>query len=281
MQQRHPIFDDHPTTGTVQLSTGPASTPYRVYDGEGLLIFGDVACDAMQRSIEGEAVHLVKTASGRAVAGFIMADFRQASMGAHSELQFFTLVSDTEGESISDAPLALPIAMATKPAWGTLCHNLWNDSDSVIAYNNEYLGLNTRRAEFHLFEKQAGGNVLFGVSDDAGSAIIEGQFQTRKSTPFSAMWEMMRIAELRNFISLGRAPYARGNVINRSSAVMPDNRKAPIFISSDHNITRHWNPSTDRLEIKDPALATLDFRPLGLQHLWPFRFVYRHPGDNF
>lgn len=281
MQPDHPIFNDHPITGSVQLSTGSAPTPYHVYDGEGLLIFGDVACDAMQRSIEGEAVHLVKTASGRAAAGFIMADFRQASMGAHSELQFFTLVSNTEGESISDAPFALPIAMATRPGWSTLCHNLWNDTESVIAYNNEYLGLNARRAEFRLFEKQAGGDVQFGVADDMGSAIIEGHFRAQRSTPLSAMWQMMRVAGLRKFISLGRAPYACGSVINRSSAIMPENRKAPIFTSSDHNITRHWKSSEDRLEIKHPALAELDFNPLGLQHLWPFRFVYRHPGDHF
>ncbi|MGJ8537146.1 MAG: hypothetical protein ACSHW2_08325 [Parasphingopyxis sp.] len=281
MQPDHRIFNDHPATGTVQLSTGSAPTPYHVYDGEGLLIFGDVACDAMEQSIQGEGIHLVKTAPGRAAAGFIMADFRQASMGPHRELQFFTLVSDTEGESISDAPLALPIAMATRLGWGTLCHNLWNDVDSVIAYNTEYLGLNARHAAFRLFEKSPGGDIRFGISDDIGDPIIEGHFQRQKATSFSAMWEMMRIAGLRNFLALGRAPYARGHVVNRRSAVMPDNRKAQIFTSSDHNIARHWNPSADRLDIRAPALAKFDFRPLGLQHLWPFRFVYRHPSDNF
>ncbi|MGP1281711.1 MAG: hypothetical protein ACTS1X_01930 [Parasphingopyxis sp.] len=280
MKPGHPIFEDNPVAGSVELSTGPAPTPYRVHDGEALLIFGDVASDRMRQSIDGEAVHPVEMAPGRAAAGFIMADFRQASMGAHGELQFFALVSEREGESIEDAPLALPIAMATRPDWGTLCCNLWNDLDSVVAYNNEYLGLNARHAAFRLFEKSQGRSVGFAVSDEAGNAIIEGRFQPRRSTPFSAMWEMMRIAGMRDLIALGRAPYVRGNVVNRIGSVMPKNRKAPIFTSSDRNVARHWDPRVDKLEIAEPALSALDFRPRALQHLRPFRFVYRHPDDT-
>ena len=274
----HPIFRDNPITGSVELSTGTAPTPYHVYDGEALLIFGDVAADTIAAAIDGENVHLVEIAPGRVAAGMIMADFRDASMGPHHELQFFVLVAGQPGETIADLPLALPIALAS-PGYATLCFKLWNDADAVLAYNNDYLGLNASPAEFRLFQQQADKSLAFSVTGAGGAPILHGQWAPKKRTAVSAMWEMLKIAGWRRFMALGRAAYAKGAVVNRRSAVMPDNRPAPIYSAADHNVARHWDKATDQLEISGAAIADLDFQPRALQHLWPFRFVYRHPDD--
>ena len=275
----HPIFQDNPITGSVELATGTAPTPYHVYDGEALLIFGDVGMDAVAAAIEGEEVHLVEARPGRAAAGMIMADFRDASMGPHHELQFFVLLADQPGQTIADLPLALPIAMASS-GYATLCFKLWNDADAVLAYNNDYLGLNASPAEFRLFQAEAGGAVSFSIADRGGDPILRGRFGRQRRTGVSAMWEMLKIAGWRQLMALGRAPYAKGAVVNRRSLVLSENRKAPIFTDARHNVARHWNSATDELDIGDARIAGLDFQPRALQHLWPFRFVYRHPDDH-
>ncbi len=279
MALNHPIFQDNPLSGEISLSTGAAPTPYHVYDGEGLLIFGSVDFDMLQLMIADESVFPVKTASGAAAAGFIMANFEDASMGAHHELQFFVLVSEKEGEVLAASPFALPIAMGTRHDWGTLCLNLWNDSDAVIAYNNEYLGLNARSARFSLFDKKPDGCLDYNVNDQLGVTIIQGSVRLQKTTRFSAIWNMSRIAGFRQIMKLGNADYACGHVINRKSPVLPQNRAARIFTSSDHAVTRLWNPKTDQLVIEEPSLSDIGFVPSSLQHMWPFRFVYRHPDD--
>ena len=40
MPHDHAIFKQFPLTGTVDLSTGTAKTPYHIYDGYGLMIGG-------------------------------------------------------------------------------------------------------------------------------------------------------------------------------------------------------------------------------------------------
>ncbi len=275
----HPIFRDNPITGSVGLRTGTAPTPYHVHDGEALLIFGDISTAAVAAVIEGDDVHLVETRSGRAAAGMIMADFRDASMGPHHELQFFVLVADQPGATIGELPLALPIAMAS-PDYATLCFKLWNDVDAVLAYNNDYLGLNASAAAFRLFQQQGDGSTAFSIVDAGGEPLLRGRFAPHKRTRVSAMWEMLKIAGWRRLMALGRARYTEGAVVNRRSAVMPNNRKAPIFTDAGHNVARLWDSATDQLEIGGEEIDGLDFEPRALQHLWPFRFVYRHPDDS-
>ena len=275
----HPIFRDNPITGSVELRTGTAPTPDHLHEGEAQLIFGDVGADVVGAVIEGEDVHLVETRPGRVAAGMIMADFRDASMGPHHELQFFVLVADQPGATIGDLPLALPIAMAS-PGYATLCFKLWNDADAVLAYNNDYLGLNASRADFRLFEQQPDRSISFSITGTGNAPILRGGFAPHKRTRASAMWEMLKIAGWRRLMALGRARYTEGAVVNRRSAVMPDNRKAPIFTDAGNNIARHWDSATDQLEIGGEEIVGLDFAPMALQHLWPFRFVYRHPDDR-
>ncbi|MEO9470434.1 hypothetical protein [Parasphingorhabdus sp.] len=276
MTHDHPVFADNPIDGEVSLSTGPAPRPYHVYDGEGLLIFGHADPACVDEFLTGEDLYPVLHVSGRVAAGFIIADFREASMGPHHELQFFILASQKPGETISDAAVALPLAMALRPEWGTLCVRLWNDTSTVVAYNNEYLGLNAELADFDLFARRDNA-IGFHVSLKDGQSIIHGRAREANATPLSVFWKMLRYAGLRQLINLGRMPFAPGHVINRVSSVLTENRKAQIFTSSDHNVLRNWEKEVDRLDIGEPGLAQIDFQPVAVQNLRPFRFVYRHP----
>ncbi|GAB5488513.1 MAG: hypothetical protein Pars2KO_20830 [Parasphingorhabdus sp.] len=280
MPRTEKIFTDNPITSSVNISTGAAPTPYLVQDGEAILIFGSINSSLLRPELKNESVHPVHTVEGRAAAGFILADFRQASMGPHSELQFFVLASHQSGESIGAAPFALPIAMGTRPDWGTLCMRLWNDESSVLAYNNEYLGLNAEAAMFRHFDGDDPENIPFNVESADGKPIISGHVNRQQSTAPGVMWEMLKLVGFVRFLKLGMAPYASGHVINKVSSVMSTNRKAQIFTASDKNIVRQWAGATDSLKISDPMIKELDFDPVSVQHLWPFRFVYRHPDDK-
>lgn len=281
MAKTEKIFTDHPILSSVDISTGTAPTPYLVQNGEAILIFGSVDSDLLGPELADETVHAVSTTEGRAAAGFIVADFHQASMGPHSELQFFILTSYQPEQSIGAAAYALPIAMGTRPDWGTLCMRLWNDSKSVLAYNNEYLGLNAAAARFCHLDRQNLDNVHFDVASADGMPIISGHIEFQNSTAPGAMWDMLKLAGFVRFLKLGMAPYASGHVINKVSSVMPTNRQAQIFTASDNNIVRKWSNAKDSLDISDPMIKALNFDPVSVQHLWPFRFVYRHPDDVY
>lgn len=274
------IFRDNPISSNVALSTGEAPAPYLVEDGEALLIFGTVDRDILAAALGYEDVHPVLRTDKRVAAGFIVADFRKASMGPHSELQFFLLVSPNAGEFIEDTPFALPLAMASRPELGTLCMHLWNDDASVIAYNNEYLGLNAAEATFDLFRQDGEGRLAFAVAETSGAPVLSGKLEPSRSTSFGIMRSMAGIVGWRRLLALGFAPYSMGYVINRKSAVMPDNRRAQIFTAARHNVMRAWDSSSDKLTVANPNLALLDFRPDCVQRLWPFQFAYRHPDDR-
>jgi hypothetical protein len=280
MSEKTAIFANNPVTSSISLSTGNAPTPYLVQDGEALLIFGSIDAESLRSALAGEAIYPVATSESRMAAGFIFADFHEASMGPHCELQFFVLASDRPGEMIGSSPYALPIAMATNPNWGTVCMQLWNNSRPVIAYNNEYLGLNAEYAELELFSGDEPRNIKVEVTGSSGDPIVKGSVRRRRSTTLPAIWHMAKLTSLRRLMRLGAAPFVGSHVINRVSSVMPANRRAQIFTASDHNVVRKWSDTTDAIQIFDPEISALDFTAVSVQHLWPFRFVYRHPDDG-
>ncbi len=261
------------------MPTGPAPTPYHVYDGDGLSIFGRVDPKAVSDVFAGEDVYPVTYKDGSVAAGFIFADFRSASMGPHRELQFFILSSFKAGEEIDSRPMSLPLAMALKPDWGTLCVKLWNDDRSVIAYNNDYLGLNASYADFDVSIGAGDHAITLNISDEGQAPILSADIRGLKSSAPSAMWEMLRIAGFKKMMSLGRQPYFRGSVINRKSDVLPANRQAPILTSSDRSVSRFWDAGSHSLTVHHDMIAQLGFEPRAVQHISPFRFIYLHPDD--
>ncbi len=275
MAATHPMFQAFPLTAHVDLSTGQAPTPYHVYGGDGVTIYGRINAQAAAPLFAAEDVYPVHYDDGSIAAGFIFADFRDASMGPHCELQFFILSSFKKGQTIDNRAMSLPLAMALQPEWGTLCVKLWNNDRAVIAYNNDYLGLNAAYAAFDLSIKDD--SVAFNVMDEAQADILSVEIRDLKSTALSNAWEMVRIAGVWQMLKLGRQPYFQGSVINRKSAVMPENRQAPIFTSSDRSISKHWNRDIDQLAVGNDDIRRLAFQPRAVQHIKPFRFIYLHP----
>ncbi|MCI2397848.1 hypothetical protein [Aliiroseovarius subalbicans] len=280
MPNDHPLFRDHPTTGSVTVSTGAEPVPYRAEDGEGLMLIGRGNLETVTQAMGSEGVHPVVTASGHAAMGIILSDFRKASHGAHREIQVFALCSKTPGEVIGDDAMALPVAMTTRSDLGTLCLHLWNDTARVVAFNTEYLGLNARLAACEFFPRD-GDAVTFACADKETGPILRGQIGFQKRPSLATLWEVLRIAGWRAFVHLGRSPYAGAFVVNKRSDVLPENRFAPTFTGADKMVTRHWNDGRDdgrdRLELLHPDLQPYGFEPIAVEHMWPFRFVYHHP----
>ncbi len=277
MTSTYTMFQTFPLTSHIDLSTGRAPTPYHVYDGDGVTIYGRVDAQAAAPIFATEDVYPVTYEDGSVAAGIIFAEFRDASMGPHCELQFFILSSYEQNQTIDNRAMSLPMAMALKPDWGTLCVKLWNNDLSVIAYNNDYLGLNAAYAAFDVTIGADGQGVAFKVVDEAQEHILSADIQGLTSTPFANMWEMLRIAGIAQMLKLGRQPYFQGSVINRKSSVLPANRQAPIFTSSDRSVSKYWNKDTDHLTIGCDEIGRLAFQPRAVQHIKPFRFIYLHP----
>lgn len=273
--RQHRLFHKFPLDGSVSLSTGDAPIPYHVYDGNGLLISatGDFAMVAQK--ISSEDVHLVRTASGKAVIGIFVCDFVDASLEPHTELQVSTLVSRTKGEVVSDHPFALAAAMVTRPDWGTMCLHIWNDTEVVVAYNREYLGLNPLQGSGTI--RRTPGRKSFEFSSPKGAAILSGDVSEKTRPRLRDLLGLMGLTGTRPLMRYVRKPFAEAAVLNMKNDVFPENRRAPTFTAADTNVLQIFEPTKDQLSVHSTDLAPYDIVPRSLQHISPFRFVYLKP----
>jgi len=139
-QKDHPIFNQYPPDRAV-ISVGEVPTPYQIYDGFGVFIGGFADLNAVQRLLKGEGVVPARTQDGKALMGFWVCEFTEASLGAHYEMQCSFFTGRGETRSLPSHPFGLLAAMLSQPEIEMLCHGLWNDTAKVVAYNRELLGL--------------------------------------------------------------------------------------------------------------------------------------------
>lgn len=272
---QHKLFDDFPLNGTVSLSTGEAPTPYHVYDGHGLLVCGLADLGMVDKALEDQDVQAVRTESGKAVMGIFVCDFQQASLGPHVELQISALVSRTKGEIVSDHAFALPAAMVARPEWGTVCLHIWNDTETVVAYNRDYLGLNPQLVAGKI--DRTGGRKVFSFSVPDGRTLLKGEVNEKSRSSLTALFGLSRLTGLGPLIRLARQPYVNAHVINLKGRVFPENRRAPTYTAADVNVLQQFDPRQDEFTIIDPDLQQYAFAPQCYQHISLFRFVYLKP----
>jgi hypothetical protein len=276
----HRLFEDFPLSGVVPLSTGHAPTPYHVYDGNGLLICGAADLAAVEHRLKGQDVYPVKTASGRAIMGIFACDFQKASLGPHTELQVSALVSRKTGEVVRDHAFALPAAMVTRPDWGTICMHIWNDTDTVVTYNRDYLGLNPQLGAGKIDRPRGQKSFRFLAPEDGANSsevILAGQVSEKSRPSFGALFALGRMTGFGSLLRITRQPYVTAFVINMKNSVFPENRRATTYAAPDVNVLQIFDPDHDELTITAAALRSYDFTPLCLQHISPFRFVYVKP----
>lgn len=273
--ESHPLFVAYPLKGEREISVGRVPTPYHIYDGHGLFIGGTANLTSITALLCNEAVHPIRTTDEQAVMGIWVIDFTKASLGAHNEIQVSILVSHEPVPPIEPHPLILLKALFTDPAARMFCYLLWNNTDTVVAYNRELLGLNAALNQGQI--NYADGHKSFRFADVAGNMIFEGQITVAKRTSLRVSWQMFRLLGLRQTMKALVQPYLSAKVVNPISDEFPCNADAQSLVASDTPIIQLFDPTQDSLRFGQTEMAQTGFQPQFIEHFEPFRFVYLLP----
>lgn len=271
----HPLFQKAPLSGEVTLSTGPAPTPYHVYDGHGLIILGICEAAAVAHHFTGQDVFPVLTKRGDAILVLFVCDFPDASHGPHVEFHITALAAPDPDQSLPNDPAAALAALATQPDWGVLSLHLWNDSAAVVAYNTEYLGLSAMQATGQVTPGAT--HVEFTFSDADKSPIASGCVRVQRRSEAGLMLRVMRHLGFAGVRQASKKEPSSAHVINRKCDVLPRNGRAQTWTAPDQMIVSTFDPAHDHLEMHEGPLARCRFQPKIIEHLTPFRFIYLHP----
>ncbi len=274
----HPIFEQFPIQpDPISTSTGPQPTPYHVYDAHAVLIGGSADYAAVAEMLADEDVTPAQTTSGRALMALWAVDEFSASHGPHTELQIsFYVAHGSQKVTVKDGPFAALQFLLSRPEARQMCYGLWNNTEAVVAYNSEILGLTPQlmRSEFAFPD----GRVQFAFYDaQSGALLARGDVRHARNPPLDAM-----IALFRNF---GFGPAIRAasmktietKVVNPINPHLPRNADALTVSSSDAMIAQLFDPQQDQVTIAVPAYAQLDFRPTFVEHMRGFKMVYLTP----
>jgi hypothetical protein len=277
MQTRqHALFQSYPLAGTVTLSTGAAPTPYHIYDGYGAFIAGTADLAAVRELIREESVQPTHSAAGRALLGIWVCDFSEASLGPHHELQFSIFVAPPEAAPISAHPLGLLAAMLTRRDLQMLCHGLWNNTPTVVAYNREALSLNAQLTRSHI-EKDTRRLAFSFDSAATGAPILSGELSQPGRASLRAGFAFAGQLGFTRAQAIARQPWVSMRVVNPLGVKLERNTVAEACTHNDVNVLRYFEPGADSLRFGDTLYARLDFNPQVVQHMAGFKFVYLNP----
>lgn len=274
--REHALFQRYPLTGTATLTTGTVPTPYHIYAGYGLFMGGTADLTAVQRLLQPETVMPLQTAAGQAVMGVWLCDFSDASLGPHHELQFSLFVTRQPAPPLADHPLALLGAMLTRPDLQMLCHGLWNNTPTVVAYNRELLSLNAKLSVSTMAcdAKQ----LTFAVADAvSGAAILSGTVANPQKSSWQATFGLLSQLGFGPALRLNRQPWVTMAVVNPLGVHLAQNAVAQAMNKNVVNNVRYFKPAIDRLTFGATPYRDLAFRPQFVQYMSGFTFVYLEP----
>ena len=271
----HPLFAEYPLQTGQTISTGPVPTPYQTYDGHGLLLGGTADYARIAALLNHEDVQPMRTAARQALMAFWVVDFTAASLGPHHELQISFLVSHGPAEPVADHPLSMLKALFANPAARMFCYRLWNNSATVVAYNRELLGLDSRLSQGAII--RSAGRKEFMFQTAAGQPLVEGAVGEAGRTPPAVGWSLLRLMGIRQTMRALRQPWLPAKVVNPISKRLPFNGDAQTYLASEPPVVQWFEPGGDKLVIHEPGMAGLGFQPLFCEHFAPFRFVYLGP----
>jgi hypothetical protein len=272
----HPLFQRYPLNGQARLSIGEVPTPYHIYAGYGAFIGGTADFALVQRLLKNEQVVPVQTAHGRALLGIWVCNFTDASLGPHTELQFSVFVAQHRLSDLSAHPLGLLAGMLTRLDVQMLCHGLWNNTPTVIAYNRELLSLDARLAESQMVRD--GHRFRFVFRDAASDApIFSGELSQPGRASLRATLALGAQIGFGRARALAQAPWVGMQILNPLGVSLPHNAVAEAYSKNDVNAVRYWNPRADSIQFGDGPYARLQFTPHFIQHMDGFKFVYLNP----
>lgn len=273
---QHPLFQQFPLNGTATIATGAVPTPYQIYDGYGAFVTGTADLAAVQQLLQPETVLPIQNCQGRALMGIWLCDFTAASLGPHHELQFSIFVSRRPLPPLGAQPLCLPAAMLTQPAIEMLCHGLWNNTPTVVAYNRELLSLNAKLAQSQI--RRDPEQLRVEVNDAPGNAsLLTATLCKPGRAALRATFALAGQLGWRKTRQVNQQPWVEMKVVNPVGVGLPRNAVAQAMNKNATNTLRYFEPANDSLTIHQSPYRELDFRPQVVQHMRGFKFVYLNP----
>ncbi|MBX3013088.1 MAG: hypothetical protein KF832_16340 [Caldilineaceae bacterium] len=278
MNAQHSLFQHFPLEGRTTISTGEVPTPYQIYDGYGAFLAGTADLAAVQRLLQPESVIPLQNRAGRALMGIWLCDFTEASLGAHHELQFSLFVSRQPLPPIAATPVSLLATMLTNPAVEMLCHGLWNNTPTVVAYNRELLSLNAQLAQSQIQRdtQQMRAEVRDATS---GEPLLTATLTKPQQATLRANLALARHLGWRKTLAVGRQPWVQMSVVNPVGVGLPRNAAAQAMTKNATNTIRYFAPNQDHLTIHASRYQALEFQPQVVQHMSGFKFVYLNPTE--
>ncbi len=268
----------NPLIGQVKLSTGTVSTPYRVSDGNCLIIGGTADLFAVKERLKGQAVYPIETKDGKALMLVWVCDFQEADLGPHVELQFSILVSRSPLTALKPHPFGIIKLIANEPKVGLYVDQIWNDTKPVIAYNNEYLGLNAQLCNGAISRDEEKGIKKFIFTDlDSGKTLLEGQVSEDKKNLSQTNIKLIRLMGIKNAFKFATRFWIKAKSINPIGDVHPENLAAETYLHAESVVVQSFDPNLDDLKIGDRTVNKLGFEPQFLEHLSKIKFVYLDP----
>jgi len=278
--REHDLFKQYPLTGRVRSSGTLVPVPYHVYDGNATFVGGTASLDEVQQLLRNDPLYPIRTTKGRAIIGIWICDFTEASLGPHNELQVSLFVSRQEMKPVPNHPFILLRELVLNPEVRMLVHGLWNNSQTVINYNNDVLALGARSIRGGVEYTSRTMNFLF--NDGAqGNLIASGRFQIPLMTPITASLSLTQVMGIGGMMRMATQPYLSSQAMNRISGDMPINMTSQTYTAPDKVILEGYNKKKHKIDFNQHPYDNLQFRPKFVEHMLGFKFVYLNPHDRF
>jgi hypothetical protein len=271
MTKQHELFRRYPRVGWANTSCGAQPVPYHVYDGNVFFMGATANLAAVEKLLANEHVYPIVTKSGRALMALWLCQFKEASHGAHNEIQFSVFVSREPMPPVDDNPLTLFPLLLLNPDARMLIHGIWNDSPAVVAYNNEVLGLGAKQSHGKIQHEN-------GLLSFDFEVILEGEIHTLANTPPKMGMALLKTLGWKGIRAFMAQPYLNTQALSRVGH-FNINASAQTFTHNDKVILQSFDEKRDRLNISHPDYRNIDFRLSFVEHMEGFKFVYLNPHD--
>ena len=301
MRSDHPLFAEYPLDAVVPVDGEDCTSPYHIYNGDLVLIGGRADAAAAADLLAGERLAPMLDSAGNALMAVWLADFTEANLGPHHELQISLFAALTPQPPTPQHPFAIHRLLLLEPDAYMVCHGLWNSTQRVVRYNQSHLCLDARLSNSRIDRDDRRGmrsaeqtmrsrhdsatadlmpippQWNFQVSDAlSGQAVAEGSLALPNRQPLSVSWAMLRHLGMAGMMQSARQPFIHVPVVNTKSAYADDNYVAHTYTRSDRQIIRR-REKADAVSIRHQRYAPLNFQPDFVQHSAGVRFVYLRP----
>jgi len=237
-----------------------------------LFIGGTANLNTVKEFIKNEDLVPVKTDDDKAIMGIWVANFSEANLNPHHELQFSIFASHTVIPSFPRHPFNAIYALMGQDV-KMICHGLWNNTPNVVAYNREVLSLNALRTDSEIRKTQNKIEFVFN-ENITQKPIISGSIKNTAS--FSAALSLMSRLGIKKTLRTILAPWTSMDIVNTKGVFLNKNKAAKAFAKSDVTVFRFFD-STDEIKVEHPIYKSLNFTPQVVQYMNGCKFVYLQP----